>query len=80
MEKELKPCPFCGDENPRLMLDCGLVTGETVFIGIKCIECSQCGARGKATLSRDTAMAFWNSRVNEKEAEKCCQPQNRGEK
>ncbi len=55
---DLKPCPFCGNENVRVYV--GLMEfhdGE--------VACDDCGGSCGNYPTRDDAIAAWNRRANE---------------
>ena len=63
LEQELKPCPFCGDITPNLLLERIEVVGSRVLFSeaffVKCIVC-------KTTTPKyhfaEEAIEFWNQR------------------
>lgn len=77
---ELKPCPFCGSTNVRVGdTKTDAITAGVVFPGrlmiVECMECfatagffrvKKCGVKG----AREKAIAFWNRRADNGEADK----------
>lgn len=55
--KELKPCPFCGSENIRIM-------GNSNFW---CM-CDQCGVETQTYDTEEELIEAWNARVEENDA------------
>ena len=54
---QLKPCPFCGDKNPRR-----IVNAYVCYI-----QCGKCGASGSHyIMNGDKAIDAWNRRVGER--------------
>jgi Lar family restriction alleviation protein len=64
MEKstELKPCPFCGSENLKVV-DCECVDGDMTYW---VVVCQECGARGGESVGANPAKVFWNMRMEMK--------------
>ena len=62
-DEYLKPCPFCRDE-PMLSFPYELEDDDDYVIGCYCTHCVE--ARGK---TKREAIAAWNTRVEDKEAE-----------
>ena len=57
----LKTCPFCGRQNPRLF-----AINQMWFV-----QCERCAARVQST-DKDKAVSVWNMRTNEqKECKEC---------
>jgi len=59
MENELKPCPFCGNIDPLVVMD---DETETLF-GICCFKCE--AAIKAVFVERKDAEDAWNRRVND---------------
>lgn len=60
-DKELKPCPFCGNAKPRLMSE---------FYGKTYITCDSCGAFGRIVScvfgkeeAEEVVCRHWNKRA-----------------
>lgn len=64
MQKELKPCPFCGEgKNIRVIID-GLLFGENIYV----CKCMKCGARAPVSYnSGKQAIERWNRRAEVKD-------------
>lgn len=61
MQKELKPCPFCGDKTTVLRIE-GVNTG-LLLENIYMVRCGKCLARGpEVVTSMDDAIKKWNER------------------
>jgi len=58
--EELKPCPFCGDDDPSYTEG---RMGVPSIIG-HYIECARCGACSRMTETKVEAAALWNQRTN----------------
>ena len=52
MNPALKPCPFCGADNP-------LVVGEATYA----VQCAKCHAKTERTRSHEEAAELWNRRT-----------------
>ena len=61
---ELRVCPFCGSNDIRFITDC---EHEDVFL-----ECHSCMTRGNYFGDAAAAIAAWNTRACDAEAEKAC--------
>lgn len=60
IEKQLKPCPFCGaDDGHGVCVRC-LWPYETYEV-----FCENCGASSKEFILKDHAIEAWNRRVKE---------------
>ena len=59
MTNEIKPCPFCGDEN----IDTWDIRQEKYFC-----YCENCGCQGPTGKTEQEAIEAWNRRAGE---EKC---------
>jgi len=60
MNKELKPCPFCGNIDL-----CSLDVDERATTPSRYVECNKCYAKGPDTISchsTSEAIAAWNKR------------------
>jgi Lar family restriction alleviation protein len=55
----LKPCPFCGDANPRLGK---IIEGDMLLRGF-IIECSDCTANMDRCETEEEAVEYWNCRA-----------------
>lgn len=56
MTEKLKPCPFCGSDEPyKTRLD------DFTYV----IQCLACGATGPYELNTDEAVEAWNRRAGE---------------
>lgn len=55
---ELKPCPFCGDENPIVKTE---MVSELGFSYTK-VQCWACGASISAYSQEERAIMEWNRR------------------
>ena len=63
-EIELKPCPFCGEDEQIT------VTVENTEHGKEfSVFCPTCGANGSVSISERIAVELWNDRENESVAE-----------
>lgn len=61
MEKELKPCPFCGGEaHICLDIDSG-IDYETYYF----IHCKSCHVTTDSYITKEQAADMWNDRVTE---------------
>jgi len=56
-DKELLPCPFCGQVNE-------IVTTPYYLHGAYTTECQSCEAEGPAKSTRNEARQAWNTRAN----------------
>lgn len=63
MEKELKPCPFCGGEEIMFEWEANYVSSF----------CEKCGSRAAFKTSLEEAAASWNART-ERTCEGCVIP------
>lgn len=52
---DLKPCPFCGENRPKLVWE----------IDVCRIRCRNCGTSGLYEFSEDTAAEAWNRRAED---------------
>ena len=63
MTKQLKPCPFCGDNNscitPVYYDPGGDNTGEIFYF----VHCGNCDARGGEHGTKNEAVMHWNTRI-----------------
>lgn len=57
MEKELKPCPFCG--SPDILINDDSYTMYAY--------CDWCGARGAEKPTKEKAAEAWNERTNDEQ-------------
>lgn len=64
---ELKPCPFCGDENPGVE---GQMHTELGFVYFH-VYCTACGASGLWHLIKERAISAWNKRAATKQESDC---------
>ena len=62
MNDELKPCPFCGMDEPSWCDENG---GDTHFV-----QCRSCFAEGERMASKEQAITMWNTRVPRQELAK----------
>ena len=53
----LKPCPFCGGDNARIIFD------KVRHY----VNCPKCGVSSQPSLIKDDAIAIWNTRPREEE-------------
>lgn len=54
-EYEIKPCPFCGDEEPRLW----------EVANVHWIQCRNCNATTSFEHNSEEALVKWNARIKE---------------
>lgn len=54
--KEVKPCPFCGDESVNVFR--GIHRSDIWYV-----SCNKCGIRTEGDTSGELAIATWNRRV-----------------
>lgn len=67
MDKQMKPCPFCGA--PGKLLEALLIPPNRVG-PLYSPACTSCSLEFINTYSRDEAVRIWNTRPNEEKAEK----------
>ena len=60
MQIELKPCPFCGSENVRVVSQ----TLEAYFLGY-IVHCDGCGVETKHFFDEQKAAEAWNRRADD---------------
>ncbi|MBQ8298152.1 MAG: Lar family restriction alleviation protein [Ruminococcus sp.] len=76
MEKELKPCPFCGSVKLKLAKKRTIYRGHKAYVAS--IRCNRCNARGGTVLNltipyavkedvENEAARRWNRRANSEE-------------
>lgn len=58
MENELKPCPFCGNKEVRLV-------DNISELGYAWVSCPKCYTEGPTKDANKEAMEAWNSRAEE---------------
>ena len=59
MDKELKPCPFCGNDHEDGFI---MSSDDGTDNGLKAVLCLKCLAFGPQAANDDTAVEFWNER------------------
>ena len=58
---ELKPCPFCGNAEPEVVITHSEGCGDVRYK----VFCFSCGASGTVTLSTEEAAYSWNRRADD---------------
>ena len=58
---KLKPCPFCGNAAPEVVI----THGEGCGLARYKVFCFSCGASGTVTLSTEEAAYSWNRRASD---------------
>lgn len=61
MPAKLKPCPFCGNAAPEVVITHSECCGDVRYK----VFCFSCGASGTVTLSTEEAAYSWNRRAND---------------
>lgn len=61
MPAKLKPCPFCGNAAPEVMITRSEGCGDVRYK----VFCFSCGASGTVTLSTEEAAYSWNRRADD---------------
>lgn len=70
MNEELKPCPFCGNKNIKLIDTEGMWEGDNGYIVVQCEYDHNgsgigCGASGQFSSNKKIAAKAWNTRHDE---------------
>ena len=60
---KLKPCPFCGSENIKLIKNPVYDANECTTLYYKFYKCRYCGAQGGGSYSERDAAEKWNRRA-----------------
>lgn len=60
MPAKLKPCPFCGNAEPEVVITHSEGCGDVRYK----VFCFSCGASGTVTLSTEEAAYSWNRRAD----------------
>ncbi len=60
MKAELKPCPFCGSTNLKI------VSYNSIAGACKMVECMDCFAQVPSRATKAEAIAAWNTRTTKK--------------
>lgn len=63
-DKELKPCPFCGDDGVELAMSA--VPSALSGGNKQAVFCNMCFAEGPTCEKEDDAIEAWNHRAEEK--------------
>ena len=63
METELKSCPFCGDNNLRIIKDFSFAEDLSLKITECLVSCLNCGASGPSIVFVENAIEGWNKRI-----------------
>jgi len=57
MDNKLKPCPFCGSKEVRVIC-------YDKYVATYRVECSKCWAHSATKVCREDTIELWNRRAN----------------